>query len=209
MGNRLPSVSWVITPPDWQSEHPDSSTCEGENATVTELNAIIEAAPAFDEHDGGVDCAAGRLWRNVRPCCAADVDTFGLGPRVPLLIISPYARPGHISTTQYEFSSVLKFIETRFNLPALSTRDAGANDITDSFNFNQQALPPLFILKTRTCPLASATQAEMGTGVKNVASTAIARHLELSNLRPTALTIDSIASTSPQFCPSTKAAPQS
>lgn len=193
--NQLPSVSWVITP-DWQSEHPDSSTCEGENATVTELNAIMSNSALWNttavlivwDDFGG-------MYDHVAP---PDVDPFGLGPRVPLLIISPYARPGHISTTQYEFSSVLKFIETRFNLPALSTRDAGANDMEDSFNFNQKPLAPL-ILTTRTCPLASATQAEMGTGVKNLASTAITRHLEIYNSRPTALTIDSIASSSPQF----------
>ena len=44
------------------------------------------------------------------------LDEYGLGPRVPMLIISPYAQPGYISHTQYEFSSVLKFIEDRFNL---------------------------------------------------------------------------------------------
>lgn len=44
------------------------------------------------------------------------LDGYGLGPRVPLLIISPYARVGYISHTQYEFSSVLKFIEELFGL---------------------------------------------------------------------------------------------
>lgn len=193
--NQLPSVSWVITP-DWQSEHPDSSTCEGENATVTELNAIMNnrglwnTTAVFLVWDD-----FGGMYDHVAP---PDVDTFGLGPRVPLLVISPYARPGYISDTQYEFSSVLKFIEERFNLPALSTRDAGANDISDSFNFDQKPLAPL-ILTTRTCPLASATQAEMGTGVKNLTSTAITRHLEIYNSRAAALTIDSITSSSPQF----------
>jgi len=194
-GNRLPSVSWVITP-DWQSEHPDSSTCEGENATVTELNAIMNNSALWNTTAVFIVWDDfGGMYDHVAP---PDLDTFGLGPRVPLLVISPYARPGYISTTQYEFSSVLKFIEERFNLPALSARDASANDITDSFNFNQKPLAPL-ILTARSCPLASATQAEMGTGVKNMDSTAITRHLEIYNSRPTPLTIDSIASSSPQF----------
>jgi phospholipase C len=193
--NQLPAVSWVITP-SWQSEHPDSSTCDGENATVTELNALMNNSTlwsttavfiVWDDFGG--------MYDHVAP---PDVDTFGLGPRVPLLVISPYARKAHISTTQYEFSSVLKFIEERFNLPALSARDASANDITDSFNFNQTPLPPL-ILSTRQCPLLSATQAEMGTAVKNQTSTSITRHLEIYNSRATSLTIDSITTSSSQF----------
>jgi hypothetical protein len=93
---------------------------------------------------------------------------------------------------------VLKFIEERFGLPALATRDANANDISDSFNFNQTPLPPL-ILTPRQCPLLSATEASVGTAVKGVASTAITSHLEIYNSRTTPLTLDSIVSSSPQF----------
>jgi phospholipase C len=193
--NQLPSVSWIITP-FWQSEHPDASTCEGENATVAELNALMNnpslwASTAvfvvWDDFGGDYD--------HVAP---VQTDDFGLGPRVPLLIISPYARKGHISTTQYEFSSVLKFIEERFGLPALSTRDANANDMSDSFNFNQTPLPP-FVLTPRQCPLVSATTLHMGTAVKGVASTAVTRRLDVYNSRLKALTLDSITSSNPQF----------
>jgi phospholipase C len=79
------------------------------------------------------------------------VDNFGFGPRVPLLVISPFAKPGNISHTVYEFSSLLKFVETRWNLPALTDRDNSANDLFDSFDFQQWPLPPLF-LQERTCP---------------------------------------------------------
>jgi len=193
--NQLPSVSWVITP-DWQSEHPFSSTCEGENATVTELNALMNNAALWNTTAVFIVWDDfGGMYDHVAP---PDLDTFGLGPRVPLLVISPYARKGHISTTQYEFSSVLKFIEERFNLPALSTRDANANDITDSFNFNQKPLSP-FLLTPRLCPLLSATEVAMGTAVKNQAATAITRHLEIYNSRPIPLTINSIASSSADF----------
>jgi phospholipase C len=84
------------------------------------------------------------------------VDKFGLGPRVPLLIISPYVRKGKVSHTQYEFSSFLSFVEKRFYLAPLTERDQKANDMLDSFDFTQPPLPPL-VLKTRSCPLFTRT----------------------------------------------------
>jgi phospholipase C len=193
--NQLPAVSWVITPA-WQSEHPYESTCEGENATVTELNALMSNTALWNTTAVFIVWDDfGGMYDHVAP---PDLDSFGLGPRVPLLVISPYARKGFVSPTQYEFSSVLKFIEERFGLPPLSTRDTNANDITDSFNFSQPPLPPL-ILTPRQCPILSATQASMGTAVKGLPSTSITRHLEIYNPRPRSLTIDSIVSSSPQF----------
>lgn len=200
--NRLPSVSWLVTP-FWQSEHPfvatqglHTSTCEGENATVTELNAIMNNSSIWDStavfivwDDFGGD------YDHVAP---PSLDAFGLGPRVPLLVISPYAKKGYISNTQYEFSSILKFIEERFNLPPLGDRDTQANDISGSFNFAQNPSPPL-ILKTRNCPLLSAAEITMGTAVRGVPSTALTQALDVYNSRPTALTINSITSSSPQF----------
>jgi len=79
------------------------------------------------------------------------VDQFGLGPRVPLLIISPFAKISYVSHTVYEHSSILKFVETRYGLAPLTARDAGASDMLDSFDFNQTPQPPL-ILQTRECP---------------------------------------------------------
>ncbi len=49
------------------------------------------------------------------------VDAYGLGFRVPMLIISPYARRGYVSGQLYEHSSILKFIERRFGLPSLAS----------------------------------------------------------------------------------------
>jgi len=193
--NQLPAVSWVITP-DWQSEHPYQSTCEGENATVAEMNALMNNPTLWNTTAVFIIWDDfGGMYDHVSP---PNLDTFGLGPRVPLLVISPFARKAYISPTQYEFTSVLKFIEERFGLPMLGTRDANANDITDSFNFSQAPLPPL-ILKPRQCPLLSATHASMGTAVKSVAGTAITRHLEIYNSRPSPLTIDSLTSSNPQF----------
>jgi phospholipase C len=59
-------------------------------------------------------------------------DTYAqLGFRVPAVVVSPYARPGHVSDQVYDHTSVLKFIERKWNLPPLTRRDAAAHDFTD------------------------------------------------------------------------------
>jgi phospholipase C len=150
-GTGLAAVSWLVTG-GAASEHPKhGALCAGENWTVQQINAIMNGPDwnstaifvTWDDFGG--------IYDHVAPPV---VDNWGLGPRVPFLIISPYALAGHISHTQYEFSSVLKFIEERFGLAPLTERDASANDTTDSFNFAQTPIPPT-ILQTRTCPMAS------------------------------------------------------
>ena len=71
----------------------------------------------------------------------------GLGVRVPVLIVSPYARRGSVSHTNYQFGSILKFVEQTFALGSLGPAsagytDAGSNSVIDSLNFNQ--VPPAF-----------------------------------------------------------------
>jgi phospholipase C len=144
---RLPSVSW-LTPPFALSEHPPTSMCAGENWTVQVLNALMRSPEwastavvlTWDDFGGFYD--------HVAP---PHVDLYGLGPRVPALIISPYARPGYVDDTQYEFSSVLRFIETVFDVPPLTARDAGANDMLNAFDLSQRPLPPLELAERR-CP---------------------------------------------------------
>jgi phospholipase C len=139
-------VSWVVV--GTGSEHPPGSSCVGENLTVRQLNAVMQGPQwgstavfvTWDDFGGFYD--------HVPP---PQADNFGFGPRVPLLVVSPYARPGFISHTVYEFSSLLKFVETRWNLRALTDRDDQANDLLDSFDFGQPPLDPL-ILGQRTCP---------------------------------------------------------
>jgi phospholipase C len=144
---QLPAVSWLI-PPGPEDEHPPASMCEGENWTVSVLNALMQGPDwnstvvfmTWDDFGGFYD--------HVPP---PQVDQFGLGPRVPLLIISPYAKPGYVTHTVYDHTSVLKFVETRYGLPALTSRDAWANAMLDSFDFSQPPRPPL-LLSPRTCP---------------------------------------------------------
>jgi phospholipase C len=74
-----------------------------------------------------------------------EIDAYGLGPRVPMLVISPFARPNYVSHYAYEFCSVLKFIEECWGLRHLTARDHWANDMRDCFDFNQQPNPALII----------------------------------------------------------------
>lgn len=148
MNGNLPNVCWIVTGPT--SEHPPDSSCLGENWTVQQVNAVMQGPNwnstaifiTWDDFGGFYD--------HVPP---PKVDNYGFGPRVPLLIISPFAKQGYISHTQYEFSSLLKFAEARFNLAPLTPRDTMSNDMTDSFNFDQDPRP-LFMLQTRVCGAA-------------------------------------------------------
>jgi phospholipase C len=67
-----------------------------------------------------------------------------LGFRVPAVVVSPYAKPGYVSSVVYDHTSVLKLIETRWNLPPLTARDAAAADMTDMLDFSRAAFlqPP-------------------------------------------------------------------
>jgi phospholipase C len=65
------------------------------------------------------------------------VDDYGLGFRVPCLVVSPYAKKGFVDHTQYEHSSLCTFPEHLFGLKAMTDRDAGANDMMNAFDFSQ------------------------------------------------------------------------
>ena len=58
------------------------------------------------------------------------------GPRVPLFVVSPYAKRGFVSHRVTDHTSILRFVETRFNLPALTNRDANADPLFDVFDFD-------------------------------------------------------------------------
>jgi phospholipase C len=147
---RLSEVSWLI-PPNSGNDHPylegDYGICDGENWSVEILNAIQKSEYwdstavilTWDDFGGFYD--------HVPP---PHVDLYGMGPRVPALIISPWSKPGYIDSSVYEFSSVLKFIERIHGLPALGPRDARASDMLEAFDFDQEPLDPL-ILEQRDC----------------------------------------------------------
>ena len=144
---QLPAMSWVL-PPTGATEHKPESVCQGENWTVSQLNAVMQgpdwdSTAVFLTYDD-----FGGLYDHAPP---PQIDQFGFGPRVPLLIISPFAKAGYISHAISEHSSVLKFVETRYQLSPLTARDSMASALLDAFDFNQAPQPPL-ILQLRTCP---------------------------------------------------------
>lgn len=146
----LPTVSWLVQD-GGISDHPPHSICDGENWTVSQINAVMSNSPlwnstaiflTWDDWGGFYDHVAPPRGPN-------SVIEFGF--RVPTIIISPYAQAGYVDDTFYSFSSILKFVEDDYSLPPLTQLDGGSNDMFNAFNFSQQPLQPL-ILQQRTCP---------------------------------------------------------
>jgi phospholipase C len=130
--NELPAVSFV-KPLGPDNEHPGYAALQQGQQHVADLVAAVQNSPywadtaiiiTYDEHGG--------RWDHVAPPV---IDKWGPGSRVPAIIISPFAKKGYVDHTQYETVSILKFIETRWGLAPLSTRDAAANDLTNAFDF--------------------------------------------------------------------------
>ena len=63
------------------------------------------------------------------------IDKCGPGTRAPALIISPFAKRGYVDHTVYDTTSILRFIETRYGLVPLGSRDAAAADLSNAFDF--------------------------------------------------------------------------
>ena len=64
------------------------------------------------------------------------------GFRVPLIIVSPFAKLHYVSHTPMDYTAVLKFVEKRFNLPNLTLRDAAQADMTEFFDFTAPNMTP-------------------------------------------------------------------
>jgi phospholipase C len=146
----MPEVSWLL-PPTPESDHPGyGALCDGENWSVRMVNAIMRSPEwrntaiflTWDDFGGFYD--------HVPP---PHVDIYGYGPRVPLIVISPYARRGYVFSDVADFSSMLRFAERIHRLPALTERDRDANDLLGTFDFTQRRRGPL-ILEERDCEAA-------------------------------------------------------
>ncbi len=153
----LPAVSFLVNQ-DLDSEHPNvGSVCSGENWTVGRLNRLMasdywkDTAVLFTMDDFG------GWYDHVPPPRAYGCNPagpYGLGFRLPLIVISPYSKKG-VYHEVAEQASIPRFIETVFKTPTLSSmdpaaQDGQANDLTGMFDFTQEPLLPL-ILGTRTC----------------------------------------------------------
>ena len=96
-----------------------------------------------------------RFWQELRgerstPPLLSPGDTPGAydryGFRVPLIVVSPWAKPNYVSNVVQDHTSITAFIERKWNLPAMTFRDANAQAMTDYFDFSNPAFlkpPPL------------------------------------------------------------------
>src|SRR5215471_9892068 len=159
--NNLPQVSWIIGPVV-TSDHPPSPSVFGESI-VSLIVTALTANPAlwantalfitFDENGGFFDhvppttAPSGTPGEYVTAPAVPDptvvgsppiTGPIGLGFRVPMLIVSPFARGGFVSSDLFDHTSVLRFLETRFGaeVPNLSAwRRSTVGDLTTAFNF--------------------------------------------------------------------------
>lgn len=113
----LPQVSFLVTE-DLISEHPPADIQMGQKEMSEVINALIasplwKSSALFLTYDEG-----GGYFDHVAP---PQVDAYGLGMRVPMTVVSPWAKRGYVSGQLYEHASLLKFIERRFGLPTLAS----------------------------------------------------------------------------------------
>ncbi|MBV8601633.1 MAG: hypothetical protein JO359_08745 [Candidatus Eremiobacteraeota bacterium] len=131
---KLPAVSWVV-PYVADSDHPGTANDAGPSWVAQIVDAIGNNKRLWDSTAIVVVWDDwGGFYDHVKP---PQLDSQGLGFRVPMLVISSYAKAGYVSHTQYEFGSILRFVEENWGLQTLGTTDARANSIADCFNFNQ------------------------------------------------------------------------
>ncbi|MGZ3653548.1 MAG: alkaline phosphatase family protein [Bdellovibrionota bacterium] len=145
----LPQVAFLDTSAEGEDEHPSADIQIGETWVSQRIRALMASSAwstsaLFLTYDEG-----GGFYDHVNPPQACAPDSIApllmpgsvpggfdqLGFRVPFVAVSPYARHHFVSHNIYDHSSILKFIETKFNLPALTARDANADGFSDVFDF--------------------------------------------------------------------------
>ena len=159
-GGTLPAVTWLVNQ-DLNDEHPNiGAVCKGENWTIDRINLLMKSPYWKDTAILFTMDDFGGWYDHVAPprqygCDAAH--PYGLGFRLPLLVISPYAKPGFIFREQSEQASIPRFIEKVFGATKTlsdldpAAQDGQANDLMNAFDFNQEPLAPL-VLGDRSCP---------------------------------------------------------
>jgi phospholipase C len=139
---QLAAVTWVI-PSGPNSDHAgDQSTVGGPSWVASIVNAIGNSPfwsktaiiVTWDDWGGWYDHVPppkiindGRSWGS----------GYVYGFRVPLIVISPYARPGYVSHANHDFGSILNLVEQVFTLRSLGYADAHADNLSDFFDFAQ------------------------------------------------------------------------
>lgn len=144
---QLPEVSWVI-PTGQESDHAGINDGSGPSWVSSVVNAIGNSPYwantvifiAWDDWGGWYD--------HVPPTI---INSYEYGFRVPVIVVSPYAKAAYISHNTHNFGSILKFIEETYNLPSLGNIDAVSDDFSDCFNFSQTPLT----FRTIAAPLSA------------------------------------------------------
>jgi phospholipase C len=130
---QLANVSWVI-PTGQESDHAGSNQGLGPSWVASVVNAIGNSQYwdhtaiiiTWDDWGGWYD--------HVPPTV---INSYEYGFRVPLIVVSPFARQGYVSHVTHDFGSILNFIEGVYNLPSLGYADAMADDLSDCFDFHR------------------------------------------------------------------------
>jgi phospholipase C len=138
---KLSNVTWVI-PSGESSDHAAYNNGSGPSWVAQVVNAIGNSPfwnstaifITWDDWGGWYDHVP-------PPAVLKDCSRWGCGYvygfRVPLIVVSPYAKSGYISHVQHDFGSILKFVEENFDLGSLGYADVPADDLSDCFDFNQ------------------------------------------------------------------------
>jgi phospholipase C len=145
----LPNVAFVDGVENVTDDHPTADLQAGE-AWSRQIYQHVIGSPqwprlaiiwTYDEAGGFADHALPPVG-----CAAApSVSPFTqMGPRVPLVVISRWAKLGYVSHVEHDHTAITRFIETIFDLPALTARDANSDALLDLFDFScaQPVSPP-------------------------------------------------------------------
>ncbi len=136
----LPAVSYIVTTAS--SEKPPADPAAG-SRTVRKLTSELMKSSAWSSsafmwtYDGW-----GGWYDHVTP---PKVDSRGYGFRVPALLLSPYAKRGVVDHTVLDYTAMLKFIESNWQLKPLSTRDKQSAGLASAFDFSAPARPPALL----------------------------------------------------------------
>ncbi|HEV2487588.1 MAG TPA: alkaline phosphatase family protein [Terracidiphilus sp.] len=133
---KLAQVTWVI--PAFNNSDHAGSPAQGPDWVASVVNAIGQSPfwnstaifISWDDWGGWYD--------HVPP---PQVDNMGFGFRVPVIVVSPFAKHGYISHVNHTSAGFLRYTEEVFGLPTLGTRDNGADDFNDCFDYTQTPVP--------------------------------------------------------------------
>jgi phospholipase C len=143
----LPQVALIE--PDSADEHPNTDLQVGAKNVSTLMNAVMTSSSWKDSVFIFTYDEAGSFYDHVAPQPAVLPDNIPprfqpgdilgtydhTGYRVPLIVVSPFAKKNFVSHTVMDYTAILKFIETRFALPNLTARDKAQPDMTEFFDF--------------------------------------------------------------------------